>query len=163
MFIRIVPIDLDKLLQNSSLATCTLDSKPRTIMEMAKNTPVMFVITVLRAKHRRADRAGKMFHMELPPQCRDVGASQSAAAFGTNKVESAKVVRFAEGEETPCAGRVHHVIGRGEEFGCYDFVAVVTAEAVEMIDAAQSTNELASHDFAAGLAGLIAPSAGAGA
>ena len=161
MFVRIIPVDLHELLKYRRLATCTLDSKPRTIMEMAKNVPIMFVITILRPENSWADRAGKVLHMKLSTQRGDVGASQSPTAFGTDKVESSKVVRFAEGKETSSAGGVYHVVGSGEEFGCNDFVAVVTAEAVEMIDTAQSADKLASHDFAAGLTGLVAPSAGA--
>ena len=74
MFIRIIPINLHELLQNSRFASRTLDRKPRTIVEMAKNIPIMFVVAILWPKDSRADRAGKMFHMKLSTQCRNVAA-----------------------------------------------------------------------------------------
>lgn len=65
MFIRIVPINFDKLLQDGRSTTGTLDSKPSRVMEVAVNLTRVFVIAILRSKDSRTDRTGKMFDMKF--------------------------------------------------------------------------------------------------
>lgn len=50
-----IAIDLHKLLQDSTVASRTLGRKPRRIMEVAVDIPLMLIIRVLRTKQCRTD------------------------------------------------------------------------------------------------------------
>jgi hypothetical protein len=67
-----VPKDLDKLLEDSSVAAITSLCKMRRVVVVAVDLSVMLVVTILRTKNCRTDRAGKVFNVILPIDSRDV-------------------------------------------------------------------------------------------
>jgi len=142
MFIRIVPINFDKLLQDGRSTTGTLDSKPSRVMKVAVNLTRVFVIAILRSKDSRADRTGEMLDMKLQIQGCDVATSQSTTTFGTDKTQTPKVIGLAK-------WILRFTIGRaaidGEEFAGDDLPTVLTSEAVEMVDGTEGSDELAGH------------------
>ncbi len=162
MLVGVVAIDLDELLEDGGLASCTLDGEASAVVEVAKDVAVVLVVAVLRAKDGGADRAGKVLDVELLAKRRDVAAPERTAALCADEIQTAEVVGLAKRKETTCSGRVDHVIGGREELGSHDLLAVVAAEAVQVIDTAESSNKLTGHDFAARLARLVAASRGAG-
>ena len=83
VFVLIVAIYLDKLLENSSVTACAADSKSRGVMEVAEDLAIVFVVAILRSKDGWTRRACEMFYVELGPQRSDVTASKSTATLGT--------------------------------------------------------------------------------
>ena len=63
VLVSVVPIDLNKLLQDSSLTSGTLDRKKRAVMKMTVYLALVLIVTVFRAEGRRAHRTRKMVHM----------------------------------------------------------------------------------------------------
>jgi hypothetical protein len=55
MLVYVIPVDLDKLLQDRRLAAGAFDCESSRVMEMTIDLPSMFVVRVLRSKDRRAD------------------------------------------------------------------------------------------------------------
>lgn len=162
MLVGVVAIDLDELLEDGGFAAGAFDGKACAVVEVTEDVSVVLVVAILRPKNGRADGASEVFNVELSAECCDVAASKSTAALCADEIESSEVVCLAKGEETPCAGRVDHVVGCGEKLGSDDLVTVVAPEAVEMVDAAKSSDKLTGHDFAAGLTRLIPSSGSAG-
>ena len=89
-------------------------------MIVAIDIAVVFIVAVLRAKHRRAKGAGKVIDVVFPLQGSNVGSSESAAALMAEKAQPSKVVGFAE----RIWASVMFILG-GEEFGSYDLAAVL--------------------------------------
>lgn len=63
MLINTVPVDLDKLLENSGPTSRTLDGEPRRIMEVAINGAVVLVIRILRTEYGRTNGAREVLDM----------------------------------------------------------------------------------------------------
>lgn len=156
VFIGVVAVDFDKLLENGCFASGALDGKACAVVEVAKDATVVLVVAVLWAEYSRANRASEVLDVELATQGCDITATKRTIALCADEVETSKIVGFAKREEAACASRVDHVVGGGEELGSYDLVAVITAEAIEMVDAAERPNKLASHDLATSLTRLVA-------
>ena len=64
-FIPHVSVDLDELFQDSGAAPGTLGRKPRRVVVMAIDIPVVFVVRVMRPKQGGAYRASEVFHVIL--------------------------------------------------------------------------------------------------
>lgn len=94
----ILPIakDLHKLLQYCSMATMTPLSKLSGIVEVAIHLALVFVVRVLRTKHRRTYRAGEMFNMILAVQSRNIRATQGTTTLMAQKIQSSEVVSLAQ-------------------------------------------------------------------
>lgn len=75
MFIRVIPVNLNKLFQDSCSTTSTFHGKPSGVMKMTVNLPGVFVVTILRTKDGRANRASKMFDVKLHVKGRNITTS----------------------------------------------------------------------------------------
>jgi hypothetical protein len=75
MLILAVSKDFDKLFENGGLTTIAPLGELCGIVIVTVDLRVMFVITVLSAKNRGADRASKVLDVVLAIQCCNVGAS----------------------------------------------------------------------------------------
>jgi len=64
-FILHVAIDLDKLLEDGTVASSTLGGEPSGVVEVAVNIILVFVVGILLAKYRGANRAREVFNMIL--------------------------------------------------------------------------------------------------
>lgn len=120
MLVDIVPIDLDELLQDSSLTTSALDCEACRVVEMAVYLTAVLVIRVLGTKDCGTDGAGEVLDMELHVECSDVATTQSRTAFCAYQAQATEVIRLAQWVLPP-AGPIDR-----EEFGSYDFAAVLS-------------------------------------
>ena len=64
-FVSHIAVDLDKLLQDRTVAPGALCGKPSRVVVMAVHVAFVLVIRILRPKERGAHRAGEVVHMEL--------------------------------------------------------------------------------------------------
>ena len=119
VLIHSIPEYFDKLLQYRRLASIAFLRELRRVMVVAEDIPFMFIVRVLRAEDGRTDAAGEVFDVIFAVEGGDVGAAESTTAGVAEEVEASEVVGFAE---WVLVGRV---VGDGEEFGGYDFVAVL--------------------------------------
>lgn len=65
MFIVVVSVDLDKLLEDGDLTACASDSEAGGVMKVAVDGAVVLIIRVLRPKDGRTDGAGEMLDVKL--------------------------------------------------------------------------------------------------
>ncbi len=92
-----VPKDLDKLLEDSSVAAITSLSEMRRVVVVAVDLAIMLVVAVLRTENCRTDRAGEVFNVILSIDSRDVRPTQRATTLMAEKVKTPKVVSFTQG------------------------------------------------------------------
>ncbi len=120
MLVHTVPKDLHELLQNRCLAAVALLREAGAVVIVAKDVALVLVVTVLRAKHGGADRAGEVLDVVFAVKSGDIGAAKRASTCIAQQVKPAEVVGLAE------RVLVWRLVGHGEEFRGDDFVAVLS-------------------------------------
>lgn len=123
MLVLTVPKDLDKLFKNGNLASVAALRILRGVVIVAINIPVMLVVAVLSAKHRRAQAAGEVIDVVFTVKSGDVGPSKCAAAVVTKKTQSSEIISFAKRVLA-----VPLLVVYGEELGCYNLTAVLETQ-----------------------------------
>jgi len=64
--------DLDKLLENGSLAALAPLGKTGRVVIMAIHLAIVLIVAVLCSKHCGTQRAGKVINVVFPLECRDI-------------------------------------------------------------------------------------------
>ena len=111
-----VSVDLNELFQDRSAASGTLGGKPRRVVVMAVDIPIVFVIRVMRPKQSRAYRASEVLHVILLVWKRsnsingttrawkryghtagsNITSPQCHATLGTDEVQTSEVIPLAQ-------------------------------------------------------------------
>ena len=111
-----VSVDLDELFQDRSAAPGTLGRKPRRVVVMAIDIPVVFVIRVMGPKQGRAYRASEVLNVILLVWKRsssncgsmevwvryghtagsDITSPQCHTAFSTDEIQTSEVIPLAQ-------------------------------------------------------------------
>lgn len=111
-----VSVDLDELFQDRGAASGALGRKPRRIVVMAIDIPVVLVVRVMRPKQGRAYRASEVLHVILlvwkksssvrgtttawtrsgPTAGGDITSPQGHTTFGTDEVQTSEVIPLAQ-------------------------------------------------------------------
>ena len=152
MFVRVIPVDFYELFEDGCPTAGTFDCKPGRVMEMAVDLTGVLVIAILRSKDGWTNRASEMLDVKLHVQGGDIASSEGSATFGTDKTQALEVIGLTEWILRFSIGRT--AVDR-EEFASNHLATILTSEAVEMVDGAESSDELAGHrlpTFCTGLA-----------
>jgi hypothetical protein len=98
MFILIIAINLDELLENSRLTSCAPNGKPSRVVKVAKDSLIMFIVAVLWSKDSWTDGAGKVLDVKFLAQCGNVATPQCTPAICADEIEPSKVIGLTQGE-----------------------------------------------------------------
>ena len=82
-----IPVDLDELLENRTIATCALGSEARRVVEVAVDLALVLIVRVVRSEHGRAYGAREVLDVILLV-CRAGVVNNAAAPRGVDALQA---------------------------------------------------------------------------